>query len=153
MEESLHTTTEVHVGGTDRFRAVVLFGSLIAGLASLLLVLLDPRDCDVIKMRYAVYMLFGAHIFTFLLLLASYLCQACVRALGRVMIICYFLLVGTMVGVQVIFFHGAECNRVAPALYYWLFVNIACFYVLIAYGLSLWGAYICWEVDEEEKLI
>jgi hypothetical protein len=23
----------------------------------------------------------------------------------------------------------------------------------VAYGLSLWGAYICWEVDEEEKVI
>ena len=38
-------------------------------------------------------------------------------------------------------------------LYYWLFSNIALFYVLVAYGLSLWGAYICWEVDEEEALL
>ena len=40
----------------------------------------------------------------------------------------------------------------APLLYYWLFLNISLFYVLIAYGLSLWGGYICWEVDEEEKM-
>ena len=38
-------------------------------------------------------------------------------------------------------------------MYYWIFINIVLFYVLVAYGLSLWGAYICWEVDEEEKLI
>ena len=25
------------------------------------------------------------------------------------------------------------------------------FYVFIAYGLSLWGAYICWEMEEEEE--
>ncbi len=24
---------------------------------------------------------------------------------------------------------------------------------MVAYGLSLWGAYICWEVDEEEAMI
>ena len=41
----------------------------------------------------------------------------------------------------------------APILYYWISLNIFSFYVLIAYGLSLWGAYICWEVDEEEKLV
>ena len=52
-----------------------------------------------------------------------------------------------------IFFKGNDCNRVAPVLYYWLFLNIAAFYVMIAFGLSLWGAYICWEVDEEEKLL
>lgn len=38
-------------------------------------------------------------------------------------------------------------------LYYWLFTNIVLFYILVAYGLSLWGAYICWEVDEEERII
>eukprot|EP00354_Favella_ehrenbergii_P003724 CAMPEP_0170452740 /NCGR_PEP_ID=MMETSP0123-20130129/1532_1 /TAXON_ID=182087 /ORGANISM="Favella ehrenbergii, Strain Fehren 1" /LENGTH=109 /DNA_ID=CAMNT_0010714835 /DNA_START=255 /DNA_END=584 /DNA_ORIENTATION=- len=69
------------------------------------------------------------------------------------MVIFYFMLVGSMVYCQVIFFHGQECNRVAPILYYWIFTNILLFYVVVAYGLSLWGAYICWEVDEEEKLI
>lgn len=38
-------------------------------------------------------------------------------------------------------------------MYYWLFTNILLFYVMVAYGLSLWAAYICWEVDEEEALI
>ena len=41
---------------------------------------------------------------------------------------------------------------IAPLLYYWLFTNIGLFYMLVAYGLSLWGAYICWEVDEEEAM-
>ena len=41
----------------------------------------------------------------------------------------------------------------APVLYYWLFLNIIAFYILIAFGLSMWGAYICWEVDEEEAMI
>ena len=96
---------------------------------------------------------FGEHLAIFALLLASYICPGFIKCLGRATSLFYFVLVGGMVVTQVIFFHGSECNRVAPLLYYWIFINILCFYVLIAYGLSLWGAYICWEVDEEEKLI
>ena len=33
----------------------------------------------------------------------------------------------------------------------WLVVNVIMFYIFIAYGLSLWGAYICWEMEEEER--
>ena len=35
---------------------------------------------------------------------------------------------------------------------YWLMLNIGLFYVFIAYGISLWGAYICWAQEEEENL-
>ena len=153
MHEPLQTTTEIHVTGTDRFRQVALFGSMIACVLSLLLILMEPRSCEEVKLELGVYLCCGVQVLTFFLILASYLCQGCILKLGRAMVVCYFALVGLMVGVQVIFFHGEACNRVAPTLYYWLFVNIILFYILVAYGLSLWGAYICWEVDEEEKLI
>ena len=42
--------------------------------------------------------------------------------------------------------------REAVTLYWWLGLNIGAFYVLIAYGLSLWGAYLCWAQQEEEEL-
>ena len=87
------------------------------------------------------------------MLLASYICPGCIKCLGRVIGLFYFMIVGGMIGVQIIFFHGQECNMTAPVLYYWLFLNIIAFYILIAFGLSLWGAYICWEVDEEEAMI
>ena len=38
-------------------------------------------------------------------------------------------------------------------LYYWLGLNVAIFYVFVAYGLSLWGAYLCWAQEEEEELM
>ena len=88
-----------------------------------------------------------------MLLLASYMCTSIVACLGRAMGLFYFILVAAMVCVQFVFFQGQSCNQVAPLLYYWLFTNIALFYVMVAYGLSLWGAYICWEVDEEEAMI
>mmetsp|Transcript_35138 Transcript_35138/g.46269 ORF Transcript_35138/g.46269 Transcript_35138/m.46269 type:complete len:194 (+) Transcript_35138:71-652(+) len=153
MDEPLQSEREIHVSGTDNFRRYAIIGSLIASCASVLLLLLDPRSCDIIKLEYAVYLCSGVHLLTFLLLLSSYLCTKCVNSLGRLMVVFYFMLVGSMVYCQVIFFHGQECNRVAPILYYWIFTNILLFYVVVAYGLSLWGAYICWEVDEEEKLI
>ena len=42
--------------------------------------------------------------------------------------------------------------RTAVVYYWWLAFNIGLFYVLIAYGLSLWGAYLCWAQQEEEEL-
>lgn len=29
-------------------------------------------------------------------------------------------------------------------------VNILEFYIVVAYGIALWGAYICWESEKEE---
>ena len=42
--------------------------------------------------------------------------------------------------------------RIAVIYYWWLALNIAIFYVFIAYGLSLWGAYLCWAQEEEEAI-
>ena len=146
-------TSTVYVHGTDKFRCMAIFGSLIAGTFNLLIKAVDPRSCDQVKLENAIYILFGVHLGTFLILLASYTCPKCIMKLGRGMGIFYFFLVGAMCCVQVIYFHGQNCGMTAPILYYWISLNIFSFYVLIAYGLSLWGAYICWEVDEEEKLV
>ena len=57
-----------------------------------------------------------------------------------------------MTWVQFIFMKGEGCMREAVTLYWWLGLNIGAFYVLIAYGLALWGAYLCWAQQEEEEL-
>ena len=57
-----------------------------------------------------------------------------------------------MIVVQIFVLKADGCNRTSPLLYYWLIVNILLFYIFIAFGLSLWGAYICWEQEEEEKV-
>jgi hypothetical protein len=41
----------------------------------------------------------------------------------------------------------------APLMYFWLILNIVVFYIMVAYGISLWGAYICWESEKEEAEI
>ena len=153
VDEPLGTKAQVHVRQTDRFRQVTIFGTMIAGLTSLLIKALHTRSCPQVRLEIGVYICFAVHLLTFLLLLASFICPKCIQAMGRLVGVFYFFIVGAMIGVQYIFFSGQGCNQVAPILYYWLFTNIAAFYCLIAYGISLWAAYICWEVDEEELLI
>ena len=76
----------------------------------------------------------------------------CIKFFGRAIGLYYIYLVAGMIVVQVYILKAEGCNRTAPLLYYWLTVNIILFYIFIAYGLSLWGAYICWEQEEEEKV-
>ena len=70
---------------------------------------------------------------------------SCIKALGRGIGLYYVYLVAAMICVQIFVLKADNCNRTSPLLYYWLIVNILLFYLFIAYGLSLWGAYICWE--------
>ena len=71
--------------------------------------------------------------------------------MGRAIGLYYIYLVLAMILVQNCMFKAVGCNRSSPLSYYWLCVNVIMFYVFIAYGLSLWGAYICWEMEEEEE--
>ena len=52
-------TTDVHVSGTEKFRRVALFGSLIFGLCSLLIILSDQRNCDTINLETPTFIVFG----------------------------------------------------------------------------------------------
>ena len=69
------------------------------------------------------------------------------------MVVYYALMIGTMIYAQLVFFGGAGCGTKAFFLYYWLATNIILFYIFIAYGISLWGAYLCWAQEEEEKIV
>ena len=77
---------------------------------------------------------------------------SCIRAVGKLIGLYYVYLVGAMIVVQIYVLKAEECSRISPLLYYWLVWNILLFYIFIAYGLSLWGAYICWEQEEEEAV-
>ena len=78
---------------------------------------------------------------------------SCLRHLGRLLGIYYFYMVGAMFATQVVFFKAKNCHLQAPVLYLWVAVNILIFYVLVAYGIALWGSYICWESEKEEKIV
>ena len=51
-----------------------------------------------------------------------------------------------------ILFQGENCSTDAPVLFFWLVVQIAIFYFIVAYGLAVWGSYICWQAESQDKL-
>ena len=109
QEKEAHSETEaktrtVHVDGTNMFRLVSIFGSLIAAVLSFLIIAMQPRACDDTSLESAVFICAGAHICTFMLLLANYICPKVLTMMGRFLSIFYVLLVGSMVSVQFIFF-------------------------------------------------
>ena len=149
-----HHTDRLHIDGIDDFRRFLFLTSLVFATSSAFILMNNPRECEEANLEKALWITFGVQVSIFTLLLMHYIHLGClIRKLGRSIGAYYFLLVGMMVWTQLIFFRGNECNIISPVLYYWLFVNILLFYVFVAYGLSLWGAYICWAQEEEEVLV
>lgn len=149
-------TDEVHleIKGLETFRKVCLVTSLICTCVSILVVGLDPLTCPGVDLTAGVYTVLGVQASVFLLLLMHYIhCGCLLRKLRIVLAVYYFALVGAMFWAQICFFRGNGCGSQAFVLYYWLAANVAIFYVFVAYGLSLWGAYLCWAQEEEETVM
>ena len=151
-DEKLATTIEVQ--GLDTFRQVTTLTTLVASCVSVLIVCLRPRDCDTnTELRNAVIIVLSVQLSIFFLLLLHYIhCGCLLRKIGGWLGLFYFVLTGLMTWAQFIFMRGEGCMRTAVTYYWWLAINIGLYYVLIAYGLSLWGAYLCWAQQEEEEL-
>ena len=144
----------MEVQGIETFRRVVVLTSLVFSCISILIICLRPRECDSNpELRRGVIIACSVQLFIFLLLLLHYIhCGCLLRKLGMALGATYFGIVGCMVWTQLIFFRGEGCARIAVVYYWWLALNIGIFYVFIAYGLSLWGAYLCWAQEEEEAI-
>ena len=148
------TKTTLEVGGLDTFRRVVTLGTLICSCISGIIVALRPRECSTNEnLINAVIICMSCQLAVFFLFLLHYInCGCLLRKIGGWIGIFYFILTGLMTWCQFIFLEGEGCMRESVVLYWWLALNIGLFYVIIAYGLSLWGAYLCWAQEEEEKL-
>ena len=120
----------------------------------MLIVCIKPRECETNdELRDGVIICLSVQLCIFVILLMHYIHLGCLlRKIGGFMGIFYFILTGLMTWCQLIFFKGEGCARESVVLYWWLALNIGMFYVLISYGLSLWGAYLCWAQQEEEEL-
>ena len=148
------TGSTVEVQGMETFRRVTLLGTLIASCISIIIICVRPRECTTNgDLRDGVIIALSVQLFIFMLLLMHYIhCGCLLKKIGGFMGVFYFIMSGLMTWVQFIFMKGEGCMREAVTLYWWLGLNIGAFYVLIAYGLSLWGAYLCWAQQEEEEL-
>lgn len=148
------TKSSIEVSSLDSFRRVTTILTLICSAVSVIIVCVEPRGCDSNpELKNAVIIALSVQLSIFMLLLLHYIhCGCLLRKLGGWLGIFYFVLTGLMTWCQVIFMRGEGCMRTAVVYYWWLAFNIGMFYVLIAYGLSLWGAYLCWQQEEEETL-
>jgi hypothetical protein len=107
-----------------------------------------------VNLIYGVWITAITNLSLFLILLLHYIrCGCLIKACGRGMVAFYSLLIGSMIWAQVIFFEGNGCGAKAFVLYYWLAFNIFLFYIFTAYGLQLYGGYLCWAQEEEEELV
>ena len=145
MQDS-KTKTSIEIQGLDTFRRVTTLGTLITSCISAIIVVVEPRACSTNpNLINAVIICMSAQLSVFFLFLLHYIgCGCLLRKLGGWIGIFYFILTGLMTWCQFIFMEGEGCLRESVVLYWWLALNIGLFYVLIAYGLSLWGAYLCW---------
>ena len=112
--------------------------------------LLKPDSCSAVKLEIGVYLAASVHISVFVMLLLHYIkLGRCFGSCGMFIGFFYLYVIGAMVGVQIFMYKGDMCYRAAPVLYYWLGINVMLFYFLIALYLNLWGAYVCWVMDQE----
>ena len=48
--------------------------------------------------------------------------------------------------------HGNNCWIQAPVYYWWLVINIGIFYLIVTFGLTTWGAYLCLVADAQDEM-
>lgn len=142
------------IEATTKFRLYVLISSMISATVTILILISNQQDCEGANLLVGLWLLFSVHFVTFFLLLFHFIgCGSCLRHIGRLLGLYYFYMVGAMFATQVFFFQGKNCHLSTPVLYLWIAVNILIFYVIVAYGIALWGSYICWESEKEEKIV
>ena len=90
-------TEHIHIEGVDTYRRVLLFGSLIFSVISLLVLLGGPRICPNTDLVSAIWLAFGVQLSVFILLLLHYInLGSCFKTLGRGIWLYYIYVVGTM---------------------------------------------------------
>lgn len=140
--------------GTMKFRRAVLIFSIIFASITMLILVSDTPECESTDLRLGLWLAFSIHFTSFTMLLFHFIGLGFIlKKLGRILGLYYFYMVGAMFTTQIIFFKSKDCNLTSPLLYFWVMLNIIMFYVLVAYGIALWGAFICWESEKDEELL
>jgi hypothetical protein len=104
-------------------------------------------------MKFAMFLMFIVYATIFLLMLLQFVGMvSCLKAIPKALMGFYFLLVFVMFFVQMILFQGENCYQESPILFIWLVAQIALFYFTVAYGLAVWGSYICWQAENHDQI-
>ena len=98
-------TADLHVEGMDAYRRVLLFGSLIDSIITILILGSEPRLCEGTNLIAAIWLAFGVQLSVFIMLLLHYIkLGSCFKAIGRGIWLYYLYLVGSVLWLQVMFF-------------------------------------------------
>lgn len=55
--------------------------------------------------------------------------------------------------VQMMLFQSDKCYVEVPLIYFWLVAQIMLFYFIVAYGLAMWGSYLCWYAEHKDEIL
>ena len=122
--------------------------SLVLALITIVLLASGLEDCRTANLKFAMFLVFLIYSTVFIMMLMQFIgLVSCLKTIPRFLMAFYFSLVAVMFFVQMILFQGENCSTDAPVLFFWLVVQIAIFYFIVAYGLAVWGSYICWQAE------
>jgi hypothetical protein len=134
-----------------KFRQFALLFSFIFALASIMLVASGTPDCTSANLRFATLLIFLMYSIMCGLLIIQFIgCASWLKTIPKALLVFYFMIVATMFFTQMILFQGEECRVETPLYFYWLASQVVLFYLVVAWGLAAWGAYICWDAHRKE---
>jgi len=140
------------VSANQSFRRSVLLFALVFGMASMIILALDPPKCDAANLTFATWLITIIHTTIFLLMLMQFIGLAfCLKKLQFLLFIFYFVLVATMFFVQLILWQSESCFKQSTVLFVWLAIQVVIFYIIVAYGLAVWGSYVCYSAKKRER--
>jgi len=140
------------VNANRNFRRAVLLFSLLFALGTLVILAVNPANCPGADLTFACWLVFIIHCTLFLLMMMQFIGLAfCLKKMYKCLAVFYFLIVATMFFVQMILWQGENCMGEATLMWSWLVIQIVLFYFIVAYGLAVWGSYICYTADQHEE--
>lgn len=133
-----------------------LIGSLLLAIGSICVLIFDRKTCTGVQLRVADGIIFGVWTLIFILLLLQVIgCVKCLKKIPKVMFGFYCGISISMWFVQMLLFAAPQdppCDKQTPLLYWYLFSNVILFYLIVAFGLTTWGAYLCAVADIKEEI-
>ena len=143
------------VKATKCFRQVSILLSLLFALVSIVLLCIVDHDCAKSNLKATTGLVFFLWSCVFVLLLLQVVkLTDCLKKIPKLLFGFYFFICGCMFFVQMELWGGVdnECRTEAPALYWWLVINITLFYFIVSFGLATWGAYLCKVADAQDEI-
>lgn len=131
---------------------------MLLAIGAICVLIFDDKVCQQVQLRAALGIIFGVWCLVFILLLLHVIgCVKCFKKIPKVMFGFYCTISVSMWFSQMLLFSAPPdptdaCSQQAPLLYWYLFSNVMLFYLIVAFGLTTWGQYLCSHADIKEEI-